>query len=98
MRADIKVPRDLSSMSRAELKNLRDRLIAAGIKEGKVDDRLKMVVMALRTAQNRPEKEKNRRQGKPRSKDANFRFGSIGSVAGDKLRRMKRQAPKGKSR
>jgi hypothetical protein len=81
MITEIEVPKDLSVMSRADLTALRDRLVAAGCRAGGIDDRLKTVAKALR----------KRGDGrKPvRKPKENFRFGSLGSVAGDKFSRLR---------
>lgn len=92
MKTSIEVPRNLKTLTRKELRALRDRLIAAGAKEGGIDDRLEAVVVALRRAKDRTPQQERRLETEKKRKD--FRFGSLGSVAGDKLRKIRKQTPK----
>jgi hypothetical protein len=98
MRTDVAVPDDLSGMSRADLTALRDRLIAAGCQVGGIDDRLKEVAEALRSKNGRRRREDDGRKksgsGRPKRKRG-FQFGSLGSVAGDKLAKLKEKSRNG---
>lgn len=85
MRTDVRVPDDLSGLSRNELKRLRDRLISAATRQGGIDDRLERVVVVLRKA-----KRLEGRDRKHRKQQNDFKV-SLGTVAGDQLKKMRRK-------
>jgi hypothetical protein len=83
------VPDDLSGLSRGELKRLRDNLISAATQQGGIDDRLQRVVLALRKAK-RASKDEQRKERRKRKNKEGFKV-SLGAVAGDQLKKMRRK-------
>ena len=82
MKTDVAVPADLSGLSRQELIDLRNRLISAGTRAGGIDERLKLVAIALRKP--RPERKQEGRRAKRKGGSG---FGSLGS--GAKMSKLK---------